>query len=1535
MNKKAVAWGVIIGGIAAIVIIATLLTPLKGVWHIVGERIFGMISPPSAEQFVPGVPVGDIVDYSARAFICAANTVAHGQIDFKTDCSDSDTTNLTSCPGVHYGPVCVDCSLVQLINKKAPKCKVIGFELTQDIQPSMVRDWIQGIGDPAYLFYYESFPDGEDKYWSANMLSTDVVAIAVSGIVSAALGPAGGLGGSTKKAITEGMGKDAMKTALKEPFKLMLAPFKAMAWPFKKMARLYSGFGAKKAAKIKLIDSYLKGELGKLWSVSERYAYKADDLTAILSKHVERDGSIKASQAQIKDELVQYFGKNYDELGFTATAKGMRGADITAISKSADELAQNIMKVATPIGKSELKFVELVGRKETFKTLIGSMDDAAVAQMSKQIDSLGTLPLKSQEAMFKEFNTIFDDMLVKKELQALDATVSQSSKLSLAALTAYSEKVWLMGTKVPYAGKLLSAAGYTGKGAVFGAKLTRDHKLLVMLGTGLFAQMIDRINARSLNGGKDSMWLSFGPAWPAPYPLKYNNTPLLRLLRGRDYSPPGLRFYLASPCKADLLVQGDDPAVCYVQAEDLGSVELYNFPEGTMPVKANSITFLNISEEMEKLQNELAVEVNSLVWQKPSKGKTGLLYKRIGNVLYARDGDNNLFKIDSYTGRFFAVPWDQEQGYAIQAAVMAQGANKWIPGNLVGGKYDWEYAVAGNYLFAKKGSSYTVLTNSGFASLNDVLVKDAGWTPDKIEAKVVSEQPQTITAGNNFADYLTVKARYYALYNLNGLFFIDFHRGETAYGIKNYAFAGSTDPLIKADWLAVADKSAESAEKQYEKIELDVASCISRGGATCGRAGSGLKELYKYVVDEDRPLYYSEKLLEALKKYQTEDWEIAKTRYTPAKKKYAEVLSLRASCFSTLEGGRDLTSCKDFENAFNELITDLELNEYHNATIPDSSRPDEKFYHDKYSVGGFLRDRAVQFHQTIVNDAPDLIKYHHLAADELVNLATEVLAARMYADELKEKQGFRAEFVAEIHNANMLKDQCVAVPFNSPVTAYAPCKEALDIYSKYAYADRQLLQMSLLFDYDDEVDYLLRDAEEGIIQIFDVEVTDASPGGWAKELFRRLQRYNIGDPGTGCINRGGIERRVPEWSDAYMQRFGLPRCRVDSYEALLKAWNAGALQIHYNPFDRALLDSLYFAGTTIDGKAVPYLDVREQMIIDPASVEKLKKFYAAIKVYNYLDFSGADYSLTKDIVSDQYRREVLGLEREWAPSEIVMFLDQRNMDCMKADLEISGIAPLNYYYTNIMKKSPADLCNNGYDGLYPAFLEAQLVPEFYSLRPGMTDFINFDHNQIPEVRRLASDKNMNDEQYPDLLARKKYIERLSMAWGRAEKDAFASDHRQWIKQNIVDLGRTHEQITQSELDDWVEASKRVLTNYNEYIDEEYATKECEKPKGTSLTPVQFKPNVITVTVDRGNYLNYSNGYNYCHSGKLGLGSKIAKGAIYFSTLFLDPVVYVTAEVMTKGMCRGFCGRIVLLGKGAGEAWLLQKIEKQVAWPNPP
>ncbi len=72
-------------------------------------------------------------------------------------------------------------------------CKVIGFELPQDVQigdtlfsnaAEYAAAWIGFVGEPRYMVYYETFPAGIESQWTYDGMDVIVTAVAIGGIMN-------------------------------------------------------------------------------------------------------------------------------------------------------------------------------------------------------------------------------------------------------------------------------------------------------------------------------------------------------------------------------------------------------------------------------------------------------------------------------------------------------------------------------------------------------------------------------------------------------------------------------------------------------------------------------------------------------------------------------------------------------------------------------------------------------------------------------------------------------------------------------------------------------------------------------------------------------------------------------------------------------------------------------------------------------------------------------------------------------------------------------------------------------------------------------------------------------------------------------------------------------------------------------------------------------------------------------------------------------------------------------------------------------
>ncbi len=71
--------------------------------------------------------------------------------------------SLTCANGIDIEGLCVECDDTQ--------CIIKGFELPQDVSRETAEGRIAGYGDPAFLIYYQQFPQGEDAAWQLSEIS--------------------------------------------------------------------------------------------------------------------------------------------------------------------------------------------------------------------------------------------------------------------------------------------------------------------------------------------------------------------------------------------------------------------------------------------------------------------------------------------------------------------------------------------------------------------------------------------------------------------------------------------------------------------------------------------------------------------------------------------------------------------------------------------------------------------------------------------------------------------------------------------------------------------------------------------------------------------------------------------------------------------------------------------------------------------------------------------------------------------------------------------------------------------------------------------------------------------------------------------------------------------------------------------------------------------------------------------------------------------------------------------------------------------
>jgi len=270
-----------------------------------------------------------------------------------------------SCEGASYGDVCVQCG-----GEVEFRCDVKRFSLPQDIEQNLIEKYVDGIGDPYYIAYYEKFPEGEDAYWKSDRFSWSLLTIAASAGINAIIGPGGGLGDDVAKAVKREGFKKISKANLKASFThavsqsfILNSVKRAMNWVRGATAR----------------------KMGKLNMLVRAFSSIDDDVVRSLS----RAGKLE----DLKDGLLPFVGRSgqiIDQAGAEHFVKGFLrnhldgaskiGGPLRAVVKAkADDLAKETSLVA--FRRTSREFSELL-EKVSRRSMPG-IDDALRADVAR------------------------------------------------------------------------------------------------------------------------------------------------------------------------------------------------------------------------------------------------------------------------------------------------------------------------------------------------------------------------------------------------------------------------------------------------------------------------------------------------------------------------------------------------------------------------------------------------------------------------------------------------------------------------------------------------------------------------------------------------------------------------------------------------------------------------------------------------------------------------------------------------------------------------------------------------------------------------------------------------------------------------------------------------------------------------------------------------------------------------------------------------------------------------------------------------
>ncbi len=540
-------------------------------------------------------------------------------------------------------------------------CYVCNFYLPQEVTD--FEYWITGFGDPQYLAYYESFPEGQDIYWEFATLKT-------AGYIGMSMGFVGtinfitskmGVKVSRKQAteiVEEGVeqfakkfGKEALEKGFKETSEETLEILSTKAGKkgvesfvksglFKNSLDELPEIGLKRSRYLSdVFEQYLK-------EAAEQYTKKgvfktsssiAKEIEEIASERFIREMPDIMSPSKLKEfeYSSQLFNslKLTDDLGVEVTGDTAKKVLTEQVSKNLGEtLGQKITK------ETMVDFMIERSTINTFKNLLEESGEAfsekAMRDVLEQAVELTTainkLPRSYQKLIYDRTNkrvaTLFtergflkhgvmkrssteffgdkiDDVIVKMPDSKLEFIAGQLKAIygtSKSGLEVLPTSGWVDGPALPIAlgKKYLLTFGVSINPITQTKHLSRfvyGKRYTLLFAVALLAEYQDTVDDKTAPGGVNSLLLG-APSelvgekkkeYPLASAAKKFYIALHERYKGQHTFRENIettRFYLASPCKTDLVLKVQN-CNCMRRPENLH----YNFGGGPIDVKKGTM----------------------------------------------------------------------------------------------------------------------------------------------------------------------------------------------------------------------------------------------------------------------------------------------------------------------------------------------------------------------------------------------------------------------------------------------------------------------------------------------------------------------------------------------------------------------------------------------------------------------------------------------------------------------------------------------------------------------------------------------------------------------------------------------------------------------------------------------------------------------------------------------------------------------------------------------------------------------------------
>ncbi len=1466
------------------------------------------------------------------------------------------------CKGISFENVCVECQG----KGDTFNCNVKQFNLMQDLERGNIdkaQTVVQGTGDPYYIAYYESFPEGEDKYWQADMFSWGVPIIVTAAVTNAILGPGRGLGRSVSQHFTSTGAKSLSKSTAKA-FVSQIVSQNLLLKGINRLLNLGKGATKNMLIKKKII-------LYALQNMDDAFVKSLpdeglDDLMKEIGKRMARDGSIAKEAIEESFEIIiRNYGDNAIETSAGIARRVVANLDydgaVKAVASSTgaravlEKTAKTYIREA--IEESDEVAIELVKNADATSIVQGLTGDTAHA-LAEKIYISGPIPraeitkfLTDNPGVARTIRDVLTDTIngnpLPKNIQGvltpqtlirkaqtvakrvadtnLDLITSRP-ELALTSTTIQSSFKTLISSE---SDDVIKAAAKAGKGNIM-STLSREISSDIVSQFDDIAKLTGKITRTQLRLFSrvekfESFMAQFygGDAATARALAQQLDTKTLKTIEAlADFSPTLQRNAISSSAE---MLSSVDPKSLKKMIKALDNVDAvilensFKKAEKWLPWIATGVyvTYEGVTDDDINIQ-EIGLKGSAMLVGSTIASKVGVKTLRLGDFI--RKNKLTTLLVLGLTSNII----DQQ-----------------LERNLPHGVNTLQLSAA---IGPTKGELQSIEFTNEVTPLYLELVKDRNQPPERFHLVSPCKADLSVSTGKTICR-LNKDISQYDFYDF-GLGMIAVDSNTIIYGFNQDGNRITTDldpeiqqrfenlkEFLNTKRLEIKDKNLEygnkiSNEANWNWVNSDDVQI---------RKDTSMFTDWEYNLDWGSVVGEHKTALakdtEGKIRIYVPFLNYWRTIRTPESHK-TDNLAYGAIIYHISKGGEALKTKQGWNYLSINNILYARKKSSGEIQYYDSENDNWEIYYGPSN-------------KRIDSDSNDKEKIKY---DEYVSN----LISNDINDNKNERLANRQEFFNKFEQANSYKAGC----------GISHTSEYYNYCCKYDYVDKE-----------NEYELVATSAEcqdktKTITTQGSYTISPGAPGGYYDPSGSTTTTEKIADAKLVSLSNCGIKTKRDNSQYDNCAR-ALEIYHEITYENRDKYFYSELfdydLEVHeaLEQSEESLIDIYKSALTTAEffkviGKYDEYLAiVNDQKCNDrPGRLwgciiellwDKNQGLFGTINraTNGYLELETlknvGDLLASKNEFVELNDRAELNkqngnFEYDWQGTDTALYLQYRFQDCLET-AKIMADIPVFYKlysldeYESLAESDYISRCMQGINGIFPKFLMKKMIPHYTDYRRRIGTMADFDRYVIPEFRRIESDSDLEDDTFYDLISKKRYYQAKADAIENARAASYL----------IKYFNKDYSRITEEDFIKFREISNKLQINHPEKIDASKAVKLCNQP-GMFEESQFFEPRVINIAKSiqvTPNMHPYQENANYCYSNAYSSTQKWLYGGTILSSIFLDPIVASAAEFFTGG-CFGstvaapgamLCARGALLAKGAVDATILRTIEKTKAWPN--